>query len=231
MSQRDIFLVSPTTAASSGIVSFHDLIDFIAHVADCFPEDTQDFPDDLKTMLTLHHAELDSELREKIVGSLVLLRKKDIIDSANLLNTLFPILVTTPSKTLRSLLFSRIISDLRTSNSKSINHKLNRTIQTALHNLLTADRASQKGIWAVKITRELWKRQIWTDSKAVEIMKEAALADNEKVIGGGVRFFLGGDKEREEALEDDSSDDDNAIDMGKLKHQAGINKKSRKKLC
>ncbi|KAG4419495.1 hypothetical protein IFR04_007369 [Cadophora malorum] len=228
VSQRDIFLVSPTTAASSGIVSFHDLIDFIAHVADCFPEDTQDFPDDLKTMLTLHHAELDSELREKIVGSLVLLRKKDIIDSANLLNTLFPILVTTPSKTLRSLLFSRIISDLRTSNSKSINHKLNRTIQTALHNLLTADRASQKGIWAVKITRELWKRQIWTDSKAVEIMKEAALADNEKVIGGGVRFFLGGDKEREEALEDDSSDDDNAIDMGKLKHQAGINKKSRK---
>ncbi|KAH7342546.1 SDA1-domain-containing protein [Rhexocercosporidium sp. MPI-PUGE-AT-0058] len=228
VSQRDIFLVSPTTAASSGIVSFHDLIDFIAHVADCFPEATKDFPEDLKTMLTLHHAELDSELREKIVGSLVLLRKKEIIDSSNLLNTLFPILVTTPSKTLRTLLFSRIISDLRTSNSKSINHRLNRTIQTALHNLLTADRASQKGIWAVKITRELWKRQIWTDSKAVEIMKEAALADNEKVIGGGVRFFLGGDKEREEALEDDSSDDDNAIDMGKLKHQAGINKKSRK---
>ncbi len=196
-------------------------------MADCFPEDTAEFPEDLKSILTLHHAKLESELREKIVGSLVLLRRKEIIDSANLLNTLFPILVATPSKTLRTLLYQKILSDLRTSNSKSTNHRLNKTIQTALFNLLTSDRSSSKGIWAVKITRELWKRQIWTDSKAVEIMKEASLSDNEKVIGGGVRFFLGGDKEREE-LEDDSSDEETAVDIGKLKHQIGINKKSRK---
>lgn len=227
-SQRDIFMASPSTATSAGIVSFRDLIDFVAHVADCFPEDTAEFPEDLKTILTSYHAELESELREKIVGSLVLLRRKEIIDSANLLNTLFPILVATPSKTLRSLLFSKILSDLRTSNSKSTNHRLNRTMQTALFNLLSSDKTSQKGIWAVKITRELWKRQIWTDAKAVEIMKEASLADNEKVIGGGVRFFLGGDKEREE-LEDESSDEE-AIDIGKLKHQHGINKKTKKKV-
>ena len=70
-------------------------------------------------------------------------------------------------------------------------------------------------------------RQIWTDAKAVGIMKEASLAENVKVITGGVAFFLGGDKEREE-LEDESSDDD-APDMGKLKHQMGINKKTKKK--
>ena len=58
-------------------------------------------------------------------------------------------------------------------------------------------------------------------------MKEASLADNEKVIVGGVRFFLGGDKEREE-LEDESSDDE-AVDMGRLKHQMAINKKNKKK--
>ncbi len=58
-------------------------------------------------------------------------------------------------------------------------------------------------------------------------MKEASLADNEKIIAGGVRFFLGGDKEREE-LEDDSSDEE-AVDMGKIKHQIGINKKTKKK--
>ena len=58
-------------------------------------------------------------------------------------------------------------------------------------------------------------------------MKEACLADNAKIITGGVSFFLGGDKEREE-LEDESSDED-ALDLGKLKHQMGINKKSKKK--
>ena len=59
-------------------------------------------------------------------------------------------------------------------------------------------------------------------------MKEAALAENEKVIGGGVRFFLGGDKEREEAAEEESDADD-GIDMAQLRHQAGINKKTKKK--
>ena len=67
---------------------------------------------------------------------------------------------------------------------------------------------------------------MWTGAKAAEIMKEASLAENEKVIVGGVRFFLGADKEREE-LEDESSDEE-TVDIGKLKHQIGINKKSKK---
>ncbi|OCK82036.1 SDA1-domain-containing protein [Lepidopterella palustris CBS 459.81] len=225
---RDLFMQSPETTDDNGIISLRDLIDFISHVADCYSEITSTFPDDLIKILSLHHAVLETELRDKIVGSLVLLRNKDVIDSINLLNTLFPVLVTTPSKSLRALLFQKILSDLRSSNAKTKNHRLNRTIQTVLYNLLTSDRTSPKGIWAVKITRELWKRQIWTDSKAVEIMKEASLADNEKVLVGGVRFFLGGDKEREEAA-DDSSDDGGHIDMNKLRHQAGINKKSKKK--
>lgn len=199
-----------------------------------------------------HHLVLEQELREKIVTSLVLLRKKEILDSATyditllllgdkrnclltlffasrcrLLQTLFPILVSTSSKTLRALLFQKIVSDLRSSNSKTVNHKLNRTMQTVLFNLVTSDRTSSKALWAIKITRELWKRQIWTDAKTVEIMKEASLSDNEKVIVGGVRFFLGGDKEREE-MEDESSDEE-TIDVARIRHQVGINKKTKKK--
>ena len=143
-----------------------------------------------------------------------------------LLHVLFPLLTTTPRKSLRALLFQKILSDLRNSNSKGTNHPLNRAIQSVLFNLVTAERTSPKALWAIKLTRELWKRQIWTDSRAVETMKECCLADNEKVIVGGVRFFLGGDKEREELEE---SSDDEAIDMGKLKHQMGINKKSKKR--
>ncbi|KAF2276792.1 SDA1-domain-containing protein [Westerdykella ornata] len=225
---RELFLSNPSTTDDSGIVSLRELIEFVSHCADCYPTVTAQFPNQLIELLTLHHDELEIELRDKIVGSLVLLRNKDVIDSSTLLNTLFPILVTTSSKSLRALLFSKILSDLRVSNSKGTNHRLNRTIQTVLFNLLTSDRESPKGIWAVKITRELWKRQIWTDAKAVEIMKEASLADNEKVIVGGVRFFLGGDKEREEAAEE-SSDGEDDIDINKIRHQVGINKKTKKK--
>ncbi|KAK0747426.1 SDA1-domain-containing protein [Apiosordaria backusii] len=225
--QRQIFVSSPATASNEDVKKFHDLVDLVAHVANLYPEITAPFPDHLKELLNQHHAVLDKELREKIVGSLVLLKRKEVIDSTSLLTTLFPILINTPSKTLRSLLYTKIISDLREANSKSANHKLNRTIQTVLHNLVTSDKTSTKGMWACRITRELWRRQVWTDSRPVDVMKEACLSDNEKVVVGGVRFFLGGDKEREEALEDDASDDD--VDLKKVKHQGTINKKTKKR--
>ncbi|PFH60256.1 hypothetical protein XA68_11243 [Ophiocordyceps unilateralis] len=224
-SQREIFLLSPTTATADSAESFHNMVDLIAHVADCYPDETRTFPEDLKAILTQHHAAIHPDLREKVVGSLVLLRRKDVIDSASLLTTLFPILVSSPSKTLRELLFNKILSDMRNSNTRSTNHPLNRTIQTVLYNLVVADRTSPRAIWAIKLTRELWKRHIWTDAKPVEIMKEACLADNEKVAVGAARFFLGGDKEREE-LEDESSDED--VDLAKVRHQISINKKSKK---
>lgn len=223
--QREIFLVSPATATADSVESFHNIIDLIAHVADCYKEETATFPDDLKAILTQHHVILHPELREKIVGSLVLLRRKEVIDSTSVLTTLFPILVSSPSKTLREVLFQKILSDLRNSNTKSINHPLNRTIQTVLYNLVTADRSSPRAIWAIKITREMWKRQFWTDSKPVDVMKEACLSDNEKVVVGATRFFLGGDREREE-LEDESSDED--VDLSQVRHQIGINKKTKK---
>ncbi|KLO86635.1 SDA1 protein, required for normal organization of the actin cytoskeleton [Fusarium fujikuroi] len=223
--QREIFLVSPGTATADSVESFHNIIDLIAHVADCYKEETATFPDDLKSILTQHHVILHPELREKIVGSLVLLRRKEVIDSTSVLTTLFPILVSSPSKTLRETLFQKILSDLRNSNTKSINHPLNRTVQTVLYNLVTADRSSPRAIWAIKLTREMWKRQFWTDAKPVDVMKEACLSDNEKVVVGAVRFFLGGDKEREE-LEDESSDEE--VDLSQVKHQMGINKKTKK---
>lgn len=227
LSTKEVFLDNPANVTKDVSQDFHDKVDFIAHVSDCYKAETRTFPDELKEVLTEHHAILSPDVREKIVGSLVLLRRKDLISSDYLLTTLFPILVSTPSKSLRAVLYGKIVSDLRNSNSKGTNHPLNRTVQNVLSIIVTSDRTSPKGVWAVRLTREMWRRQIWTDAKPVEVMKEAALADNEKVVIGGVRFFLGGDKEREE-LEDDSSDEE-TVDIKKLQHQHGINKKTKKK--
>ena len=79
---RDIFMAAPTSASADGIKSFRESVDLIAHVADCYPDLTTTFAQDLVDILTLHHAELEPELREKMVGSLVLLRKKSVIDSS-----------------------------------------------------------------------------------------------------------------------------------------------------
>ena len=226
-SHYSIYLAAPNSADANSLIKLREHIDFVSHVAFCYPEITKALSQDLSTLLSQHHAVLEPELREKVVGSLVLLRNKNQLNSIDLLNTLFPVLVQTRSKSFRTILLQKIVSDLKASNLKTKNHKLNRSVQTVLYNLVVSDPTSSKGLWAVKITREMWKRQIWTDAKSVEIMKEAALSENAKVIAGGVRFFLGGDKEREE-LEDEESDDD-AVDMKELRHQMGINKKTKKR--
>ncbi len=80
--QRELFLQAPSSATDAGIVSFRDLVDFVAHLADCYPTLTAAFPDQLIEILAIHHRDLEPDLREKIVGSLVLLRKKEILDSS-----------------------------------------------------------------------------------------------------------------------------------------------------
>ena len=79
-------------------------------------------------------------------------------------------------------------------------------MQSTCYNLVVSDPTSSKGLWAVKLSRELWKRQIWTDAKAVSILEAAALSQSAKVVTSGVRFFLGGDQEREEAADEDSEE-------------------------
>jgi protein SDA1 len=74
-------MASPSSATTVGLISLRELIDFLAHVTDCYPTLSSTFPEDLARLLKLHHTELESELREKLVGSLVLLRKKEVIDS------------------------------------------------------------------------------------------------------------------------------------------------------
>ena len=79
---RDLFLQNPATPDDAGLVSLRALIDFVAHVADCYPAATAQFPRDVAHMLSLHHDALEPELRDKLVGSLVLLRNRDVIDSS-----------------------------------------------------------------------------------------------------------------------------------------------------
>lgn len=225
-SQRDIFMSQPDGSESE---TFCELIGFMSNVCSSFPDLTQEFPNDLAQLLLKNHAVLNYDLREKLVQSLVLLRNKDVIASTTLLQTLFPVLTATQSKALRTQIYTTVVSDIRNANTKTRNHRLNKTVQTVLFGLVEAgknDPASTSGLWAVKLTKELWKRRVWDDARTVEIMKEASLSANGKVMGGSVRFFLGVDQEMEEAEDSDDGDD---IDIGKVKHQAGINKKTNKK--
>lgn len=234
-SLRDIFLMNPTADQGS---DFADLIGFVSAVCSCYPKETASFPEELKNVLLNNHRDLTPELREKIIQCLTMLRNKDIISAELLILTLFPLLQAYSSnaqnastsglnaKAVRKQIYTTLISLLKSVNTGAKNQKINRSTQALLFNLL--EQRDAQGFWATKLTRELWRRGIWDDSRTVEIMTQAALHPDVKVSVAGVKFFLGADKERQDNFEDESSDDE-SFDMNALKHKMQINKSSKKR--
>lgn len=232
-SLRDIFLMNPS--ADDG-TEFADLIGFVTAVCSCYPKETANFPQELKTILLENHRSLNPDLREKIIQCLTMLRNKDIISAEELIQTIFPLLTAYTAqsasqtsanvKALRAQIYSTLISLLKSVNTGAKNQKINRSTQALLFNLL--EQRDSQGLWATKLTRELWRRGIWDDSRTVEIMTQAANHPDVKVAISAARFFLGADKEREENF-DENSEDEDGFDMSALRHKFLVNKKSSKR--
>lgn len=231
-SLRDIFLMNP---GSDDGTEFAELIGFVSAVCNYYPKETKEFPSELRSILSNNYKDLSPSLREKIIQCLTMLNKKGIILAEELIQTLFPLLTAgslSPAtgtgqnlKALRRQIYSILIVLLKAENAKVKNQKLNRSTQALLFNLLEKNDAN--GLWATKLTRELWRRGIWDDSRTVEIMTHAALHPEVKVSIAGTRFFLGADKEREENFEESS--DEEGFDMNALKHKMKINKKTSRR--
>ena len=100
--------------------------------------------------------------------------------SSRLLQTLFPLLPRTTSSSLRAFIRRTILSDIRTANLRTKNHKLNRAVQAMLFGMvergMDAEVVGDKGkakatngggkegeeaMWAIVLTKELWKKGIW----------------------------------------------------------------------
>lgn len=228
-SLRDLYLINPTGVDTNSTTEFIDLIGFMSAVCNCYPKETANFPNELKEILLNNHRDLTPELREKIIQCLTMLKNKDIISAEMLIQTIFPLLITSNAgqqvKQMRKQIYSTLIALLKSVNTGTKNQKLNRSTQALLFNLL--EQRDNQGLWATKLTRELWRRGIWDDSRTVEIMTQAALHPDVKVAVAGARFFLGADKEREDNFEESSDED--GFDMNELRHKMQINKKTSKR--
>lgn len=238
-SLKDIFMMNSLNGESvndPSVRQFSDLLGFVSQVCSCFPKDTAKFPGELKQLILEHHKSLPFEIKEKIITCLTMLRNKDVITADVLIETMFPLLIAYSSqsnsliinshaKEIRNLIYNTLISLMKSLNTGTKNQRLNHSTQALCFNLL--EQEDSQGLWATKLTRELWRRGIWDDSRTVEIMVKATLHDDVKVAYSAVLFFLGADKERDENFEDNSDDD--TIDINALKHKMQINKKSGKR--
>ncbi|KAF8759569.1 Protein required for actin cytoskeleton organization and cell cycle progression [Rhizoctonia solani] len=197
-------------------------------VAQCFPKETADFPSHLSELLLQNYSTLTPDTRKTLVSNLVMLRNKDVISSVELLKSLFPLLPKTTSSSLRSFIRKTILTDIRTANQKTKNHKLNRAVQAMLFGMVERgmDGESETGeeaMWAIMVAKELWKKGVWNDAKTVSIVELGCFHPVTKVQSASLHFFLGSDEE----AQDSDEEEDEGPDMKALQHKRTINKKTR----
>ena len=229
-------------------------------MSQCYPKETAEFPSHLSTMLLENYGTLSPDTRKSLVQNLVMLRNKDVITSieyvsfsascctidrlmqhVRLLKTLFPLLPRTTSSSLRAFIRRTILSDIRTANLLTKNHKLNRAVQAMLFGMVergmdqevigdkgklkaasvqAASRNGGEAMWAIVLTKELWRKGIWcvsvivvtrlvlncarNDAKTVSIIALGCFHPVVKVQSASLHFFLGSDEEKEDS--DDESE-------------------------
>nr|ASF90233.1 hypothetical protein SPAR01257 [Bartheletia paradoxa] len=226
---------------------FSSIVGFISQVAQCYPKDTVEFPAEIASLLLEHHHQLNPDTRKSLVQNLVMLRNKEVISSIDLLKTLFPLLPLTTSAPLRSFIRTTILTDIRTANARSKNHKLNRLVQGLLFGMvergMSAAHESSRGaagkaaaaastrsgsggeaMWSVTLAKELWKKGVWNDAKTVQLVQLACEHPNAKVQSAAIHFFLGSGEGNED---DGEEDEDEGPSIGKLQHIKTINKTTR----
>ncbi|KAH9044217.1 protein required for actin cytoskeleton organization and cell cycle progression [Lactarius hengduanensis] len=230
---RQIFQINPAEQATH----FRELVTFVSQVAQFYPAETSDFPSHLSSLLLGSYGSLPPDIRQSLIQNLVMLKNKGVVTSFELLKTLFPLLPRTTSSSLRAFIRRTILTDIKTANQRTRNHKLNRAVQAMLFGMIErgmsgtvlgdkgklrnnsgAERSSDSGdeaMWAVVLTKELWKKGVWDDAKSVAIVA---------VGSASLHFFLGDDEESEGS--DDESEDD-TVDVKSLEHKREVKKKTR----
>lgn len=102
------------------------------------------------------------------------------------------------------MLYSHIVNDIKNTNAKVKNNKLNKTLQSFMFTMLesaTTGSSDENAIAAKKsvdVCVELYHKNVWNDAKTVNVIAEACFSPVTKVSVTAVKFFLNSNEHEEE---------------------------------
>ncbi|XP_068222949.1 protein SDA1 homolog [Palaemon carinicauda] len=208
----------------------HELVMFMAQVAQCYPKELKEFPQELMTLLKRHASVLHPEMRMSLVKALVLLRNKNLLSPTDL-HILFFQLLKCQDKHLRKFLQQHIVTDIKNLNSKSKNMKLNKELQNFMYEMLKAKHAVAAKT-SLNVMLELYNKKIWNDAKTVNIITTACFHKVTKIMVAAIKFFVGKDDDGEGEGNKSDSDSDDEDEQSALKAAVmayRVNKKTKKR--
>lgn len=134
-------------------------------------------------------------------------------------------------KTLRAFLRDHIVTDLKNTNAKHKDVKLNSAMQNFMYKMIS-DAHHVAAKMALDIMIDLYKKNVWNDAKTVNVIRSACYKNNDgrleitRLTPMALRFFLGSDPN---IGDNDDDDEDNLPTLKEVKMANKVNKKSRKR--
>ncbi|ALC40540.1 Mys45A [Drosophila busckii] len=225
VSLLEIFALNPTEENKS----LEEIVMFIAQVAQCYPHVCEQFPKKLTDLLRNSATVLDPAIRNCFVKALILLRNKNLVPALDILELFFQLL-RCQDKNLRTFLQTHIVTDIKNMNAKHKDMKLNSasgtpSLQNFMYGMLK-DANPKAAKMSADIMIELYKKNIWNDSKTVNVIASVGCFSSiTKVLVTSLKFFLGHDDEDEAGSDSDS---ENEVDLKGALMANRVNKKTRK---
>uniref|UniRef100_A0A6I8QS68 Protein SDA1 n=1 Tax=Xenopus tropicalis TaxID=8364 RepID=A0A6I8QS68_XENTR len=205
------------------------LVMFMAQTAHCFPQYLEDFPEQLKSLLRVHHTVMDPDQRMTLCKALILLRNKNLISPSVLLELFFELL-RCQDKLLRKTLYTHIVTDIKNINAKHKNNKVNTTLQNFMYTMVRDNNAIAAKI-SLDVMIELYRRNIWNDAKTVNVISTSCFSKVTKILVAALKFFLGKDEEEKKDSDSESEDEGPTARDLMVRYSTGKkNTKNKKKL-
>ena len=168
---------------------------------------------------------MNSDLRMTMCKVLILLRNKSLVSPLKVLELFFKLL-NAKDKLLRKTLYAHIVNDIKNVNSKHKNNKINTVLQNYMFSMLSDSRPVAAKI-SIDIMVELYRKNIWNDTKTVNVIVTASYSKITKVMVTALKFFLGSDTPVENDSDSESEDDE--VKAKKLIVAGQVSKKTGKK--
>ncbi|XP_015675645.1 protein SDA1 homolog [Protobothrops mucrosquamatus] len=219
-SNVEIFKLQPAKPSKE----LGELVMFLAQVAHCYSEYLEDFPQQLKELLSYSHTVLDPDLRMTFCRALILLRNKNLINPTSLLELFFELL-RCHDKFLRKTLYTHIVTDIKNVNAKHKNNRMNTMLQSFMYTMLQDSNPTAAKI-SLDVMIELYRRNIWNDARTVNVITLACFSKVTKIQVAGLTFFLG--KEKDEKKDSDSESEDDGPSARDLMVRYATGKKTTK---
>ena len=195
-------------------------------VGHCYADVIEGFPETIMDILSQHYSVMNPDLRMSMCKCLIMMRNKNQISPLKLLELFFTLLGA-KDKLLRKTLYNHIVTDIKNVNAKSKNNKINTVLQNFMFSMLKASNPMAAKI-SIDIMIELYRKNIWNDTKTVNVIVTACYSKLTKVMVTSLKFFLGADVP-EEVRDSDSESEDEKETAKKLITAGNVSKKTGKK--